>query len=426
MPKNVIISQSGGPTPVINNSLRGVIDQLKNYGDKIGTIYAGFHGIEGILKEELLNISAQKDEEIALLRTTPTAGSIGSCRYKLKENQNDDFDRIIEVFKAHDIGYLFYIGGNDSMDTANKIAIMAKEKGLDLIATGVPKTIDNDVGDQQFKLIDHTPGYGSVAKYWASYIQNANEENSGSSPADPVLVLQAMGRKIGFIPAACRLADPQREMPLQIYMTEAKLSLEQLHENVNNSLREHGRAIVVVGEGIDVGDIGQAKDSFGHTNFSASQTTVAQIVTNYLNNQGLAVRGKARCQVPGTDQRGSINFVSSVDLKEAYELGKKAAIIALEEGNGYMSTIKRKAGSGYEVYYDKVPLDLVANSERTFPLEWLSKNKIDVTDDFINYASPLIGNDFVSIPMKNGIMRFTKFAPIFAIKKLPAYIPCAY
>ncbi|MCK5812121.1 MAG: diphosphate--fructose-6-phosphate 1-phosphotransferase [Clostridiales bacterium] len=424
--KNVIISQSGGPTPVINNSLRGVIDKLKSYGDKIGTIYAGFHGIEGILKEELLNISAQKDEEISLLRTTPTAGSIGSCRYKLKNNQQEDFLRIIEVFKAHDIGYLFYIGGNDSMDTANKIAIMAKEKGLNLIATGVPKTIDNDVGDQQFKLIDHTPGYGSVAKYWTSYIQNANEENSGSSPSDPVLVLQAMGRKIGFIPAACRLADPFREMPLQIYMTEAKLSLEQLHENVNNSLRKHGRAIVAVGEGIDVGDIGQAKDSFGHTNFSASQTTVAQIVTNYLNEQGLAVRGKARCQVPGTDQRGSINFVSLVDLKEAYELGKKAAIIALEEGSGYMSTIKRKAGSGYEVYYDKVSLDLVANSERTFPQAWLSKNKIDVTDEFVEYAKPLIGGDFVSIPMENGIMRFTKFAPIFATKKLPAYIPCAY
>lgn len=426
MLKNAIISQSGGPTPVINNSLRGVIDTLKTYKDKIGTIYAGFHGVEGILKEELLNISAQEDDEIALLRTTPTAGAIGSCRYKLKEEQYEDFDRIIEVFKAHNIGYLFYIGGNDSMDTANKIAKLAKEKGLDLIATGVPKTIDNDVGDQKFQLIDHTPGYGSVAKYWASYIQNANEENKGSSPSDPVLVAQAMGRKIGFIPAAARLGDPNREMPLQIYMTEANIKLEQLYENVNSSLRKYGRTIVIVGEGIDVGDIGIASDSFGHTNFSASQSTVAQIVTNYLNDKGLAVRGSARCQVPGTDQRGNINFVSSIDLKEAYELGKKAVQIALEEGSGYMSTIKRKNASSYEVYYDKVPLELVANSERTFPIEWLSNDKTDVTDEFIKYAKPLIGEDFVKIPVINGIMRFTKFKDIFATKKLKEYTPIAY
>jgi len=424
--KNVIISQSGGPTPVINNSLRGVVDMLKTYKDKIGTIYAGFHGVEGILKEQLLNLSEQDENEIALLRTTPTAGSIGTCRYKLKDHQTEDFDRVIEVFKAHNIGYLFYIGGNDSMDTANKIAKMAQEKGLDLIATGVPKTIDNDVGDQEFELIDHTPGYGSVAKYWATYIQNANEENKGSYPADPVLVVQAMGRKIGFIPAACRLADPYREMPLQIYMSEANLSLEQLHENVNNQLRKSKRAIVVVGEGIDVGDIGQVKDSFGHTNFSASQNSVAQIVTNYLNEKGLATRGKARTQVPGTDQRGSINFASITDLDEAYKLGQKAAQIALEEGNGYMSTIKRKKGSIYDVYYDKVPLELVANSERTFPLSWLSKNKIDVTDEFVKYAKPLIGNDFVNIPTINGIMRFTKFKPIFAPRKLKKYIPSEY
>ena len=425
-PKNAVISQSGGPTPVINNSLRGVIDGLKSYKDKVGTIYAGFHGIEGILKEELLNLSVQDDYEVELLRTTPTAGSIGSCRYKLKDHQKTDFDRIIEVFKAHDIGYLFYIGGNDSMDTANKIAKLSAEKGLDLIATGIPKTIDNDVGDSEFKLIDHTPGYGSVAKYWASYVQNANEENNGSSPSDPVLVMQAMGRKIGYIPAAARLGDPNREMPLQIYMVESNLSLPTLYENVNTMLSKQGRAMVVVGEGMDIGDIGQARDSFGHTNFSASQLTVAQIVTNYLNDKGLCVRGAARCQVSGTDQRGSINFASEVDLAEAYLLGKKAAQIAVEEGSGYMSTILRKAGAEYSVYYDKVPLGLVANSERNFPSEWLSADKTDVTDDFIQYAKPLIGESWVNVPLENGIMRFTRFKPVFADKKLKKYIPAAF
>ena len=140
------------------------------------------------------------------MRYTPAAGSIGTCRYKLKKDQPEDFQRVIEVFKAHDVGYFFYNGGNDSMDTAHKVAQLAHEKGLDLVAVGVPKTIDNDVGDAAFKLIDHTPGYGSVAKYWMGIVQNANEENGGSCPADPVLVLQAMGRKIGFIPAAARLA----------------------------------------------------------------------------------------------------------------------------------------------------------------------------------------------------------------------------
>ncbi len=425
-PRNVVIAQSGGPTPVINNSLRGVIDACHEFKDVFGTVYAGFHGVEGILKEELLNLSAQTPEEIALLRTTPTAGSIGTCRYKLKKDQTEDFDRVIEVFKAHDIGYLFYIGGNDSMDTANKISELARERGLELVATGVPKTIDNDVGDSEFKLIDHTPGYGSVARYWASYIQNANEENCGSSPADPVLIAQAMGRKIGFIPAAARLADPNRELPLQIFMTESKLTLDEIAERVNANIKKYGRSIVVVGEGIDVGDTGKSKDSFGHAQFGASEVTAAQVVMAHLNSVGIKARGTARCQVPGTDQRGSINFASVVDLDEAYKLGQKAALIAMQDGNGYMSTILRKPGYIYNVEYDKVSLSLVANSEREFPVEWLTADKSDVTDDFLKYARPLIGEDFVSIPTVNGIMRFTKFKPIFAEKKLAHYEPQAY
>ena len=152
---------------------------------EIGTVYGARHGIEGVLKEELLDLSAQPAEEVSLLRFTPAAGSIGTCRYKLKPTQTEDFDRIIDVFKAHDVGYFLYIGGNDSMDTAHKIAELAHERGLDLIAVGVPKTIDNDVGDSEFKLIDHTPGYGSTAKYWMHMVQNANEENAGSSPGRP-------------------------------------------------------------------------------------------------------------------------------------------------------------------------------------------------------------------------------------------------
>ncbi len=426
MNNNVVVAQSGGPSPVINNSLRGIIEGCAAYAGTFGRIYGGWHGIEGVLTEELLDLTAQPAEEIRLLRTTPAAGSIGTCRYKLKASQKADFERVIEVLKTHQVGYFFYIGGNDSMDTANKVAKLARERGLDLVGVGVSKTIDNDVGDTEFKLIDHTPGYGSVARYWALNVQDANEENMGSSPADPVLVIQAMGRKIGFIPAAARLADPDREMPLQIYMRESGLTLAELTENVNQELQRSGRCIVVVSEGFDVGDIGELKDSFGHTTFSSSTFTAQQIVVNHLNRAGLKARGAARGQVPGTDQRAAMIYASAVDLEEAYKVGQNAVRIAVEHGSGYMSTILRRPGPIYSVDYDKVPLEAVANSERKFPAHWIAPSRIDVTDDFVRYARPLIGEDWVSVPLVNGIQRFARLKKIFADKKLPEYLPEAY
>ncbi|MDF1512612.1 MAG: diphosphate--fructose-6-phosphate 1-phosphotransferase [Anaerolineae bacterium] len=425
-PRNVIVAQSGGPTPVINASLRGVIEGCQAYPDTFGTLYAGVHGIEGVLKEELLNLSAQPPEEIALLSTTPAAGAIGTCRYKLKVDQQADFERIIDVFKAHNIGYFFYNGGNDSMDTAHKVAILAQERGLDLVATGVPKTIDNDVGDSEFKLIDHTPGYGSVARYWALNVQNANEENAGSSPSDPVLVLQAMGRKIGFIPAAARLADPQRKMPLLILMRESGMNLDDLADAVNTMLKQRQRALVVVSEGFDAGDIGERKDSFGHTMFSSSTMTVEQVVVNYLNEVGLTARGSARGNVPGTDQRHNTIYASTIDMDEAYQVGRKAAQIAAEQGSGYMATLLREPGIVYQVRYGSVPLENVANSERSFPEKWLSPSRTDVTDDFVRYARPFIGDSWPSIPVVNGIQRFTCFDPLYAEQKLDPYTPQAY
>ena len=424
--RNVVVAQSGGPTPVINNSLRGVVETCRALPDEFGTVYAGWHGIEGVLKEELLDLSAQPTEEICLLRTTPAAGAIGTCRYKLKAHQQEDFERVIEVFRAHDVGYFFYIGGNDSMDTAHQIALLAQERGLELISTGVPKTIDNDVGDSEFKLIDHTPGYGSVARYWALNVQNADQENAGSCPSDAVLVLQAMGRKIGFIPAAARLADPEREMPLLIFMRESGLTLEELADRVNEVLRERGRALVVMSEGFDVGAIGERKDAFGHTMFSSSQMTVEQMVVNYLNEVGLSARGSARGNVSGTDQRHSMIYASSVDLEEAYKVGQKAALIALDEGSGFMATILREPGVFYHVRYDKVPLEVVANSERAFPESWIASSRVDVTDDFVRYARPLIGDDWPAIPLIDGRQRFARLQPIFAEKKLPGYVPQAY
>jgi len=425
-PQNVVVAQSGGPTPVINNSLRAVVETCRAVPDVFGTVYAGWHGIEGLLQEELLDLSAQPTEEICLLRTTPAAGSIGTCRYKLKAAQQEDFERVVEVFKAHNVGYFFYIGGNDSMDTAHKVANLAHERGLDLVATGVPKTIDNDVGDSEFKLIDHTPGYGSVARYWALTVQNANQENAGSCPSDPVLVMQAMGRKIGFIPAAARLADPDREMPLLIVMKESGLSLEELADQVNDLLRERNRVMVVISEGFPVGEIGEREDAFGHVQFSSSQMTVEQLVVNYLNEVGLRSRGVARGNVPGTDQRHSMIYASTVDLEEAYKVGRKAVQVALEEGSGYMATILREPGPLYNVRYDKVLLELVANSERAFPGAWIAPNRVDVTDDFVRYARPLIGDEWPSIPLVDGRQRFARLEPIFAEKRLAEYIPQAH
>lgn len=420
----MLVAQSGGPSAVINNSLRGIIDTARELA-AVGTVYGARHGIEGVLKEELLDLSAQPREEIALLQFTPAAGSIGTCRYKLKPAQTEDFERTIEVLKAHDVGYFLYIGGNDSMDTAHKIAAMARDRGLDLVAVGVPKTIDNDVGDSEFKLVDHTPGYGSTAKYWMHLVQNANEENGGSSPADPVLVLQAMGRKIGYIPAAARLADPGREMPLLIYLAESPCSMAKLADQVNDQLKKSGRAIVVISEGFDVGGVGEVKDSFGHTMFSSSQTTVAQIVVNHLNQVGLAAKGAARGNVPGTDQRHSMAYASTVDLDEAYKSGAKACQLAAAGEGGYMATILREPGEKYVARYDRVPLEKVAAADRTFPKQWIAANGCDVTDEFVRYAKPLVGDDMVKLPMADGRQRLTRFKPLYADQKLPKYIPQA-
>jgi 6-phosphofructokinase 1 len=307
------------------------------------------------------------------------------------------------------------------MDTAHKVAQLAAERGLDLVAIGVPKTIDNDVGDAEFKLIDHTPGYGSVARYWALNVQNANEENAGSCPSDPVLVIQAMGRKIGFIPAAARLADPGREMPLLIAMSESGLTLPALADTVNDTLRERGRCLLVISEGFPVGELGALKDSFGHTQFSASEMTVERTVVNYLNAAGLAARGAARGNVPGTDQRHSMIYASTVDLEEAYRVGQKAVQIASEEGSGYMATILREPGPIYNVRYDKVPLELVANSERSFPEGWIAPNRLDVTDGFLRYAQPLVGDSWPTIPLIAGRQRLARLEPVFADKSLPGY-----
>jgi 6-phosphofructokinase 1 len=344
----------------------------------------------------------------------------------LKEEQSEDFQRLLEVMTAHRVGYFFYIGGNDSMDTAHKVSELARQRGIGLKSVGVPKTIDNDVGDQEFKLVDHTPGYGSAARYWAYLMQNLNEENNGMSPSECVSVVQAMGRKAGFIPAAVRLADPERRMPIQLYLAESHHTLESLAENVDQQLRRTGRCIVVLSEGFDVGTLGEAHDGFGHIEYGASRATVAQVVINYLNDRGLAARGQATGQVPGVLQRSTSIFASRVDISEAYEVARKAVEIGVGEGGGWMATILREPGEAYRVYYDKVPLQVVANSARTLPSGWISDDGLDVTDDFIRYAKPLIGEAWPEIRIQDGLQRFARIRVELIDQKLPSYVPVRY
>lgn len=420
---NALVALGGGPSPVINSSLLGVIKRCFDYPDNIGDVYAARHGIEGVLLEELIDMRSQDVKELELLKNTPASGSVGTCRYKLDKENTEDFERIIEVLKAHNIGYFFYIGGNDSMDTADKVSKLAKKEGYELVVAGIPKTIDNDVGDDEFTIIDHTPGYASAARYWASIIQNTNEENKGMCVSERVAVLQAMGRKSGYITAAARLADPLREMPLQMYFAEAGHNLDSLTENVYEELKRSGRCIVVVNEGFDVGSLGEAKDGFGHVEYGASETNAAQVVVNHLNKMKLPVRGNSTGQVPGVIQRSTSIYRSKVDIEEAYLVGAHAVDIAIKDGTGYMATILREKGEEYKAYYSKVILSTVANSERFLPKSWIANGGTDVTDDFIKYAKPLIGDGWPEIPIENGIQRFARLNQNIIDKKASDYIP---
>jgi 6-phosphofructokinase len=423
MQRNVIVAQSGGPSPVINASLQGVVEACRDFPGRLGRVFGAWHGVEGILGEELIDLGAQPPEEIALLRQTPASGFIGTCRYKLGAGQDEDFQRILAVCAAHNAGYFFYIGGNDSMDTAAKVARLARERGQDLVAVGVPKTIDNDIGDSEFRLIDHTPGYGSAARYWACLIKDVDEESRAMQPSECVSVFQAMGRTSGFIPAAARLADPEREMPLQLYLTEAGHTLESLHDNVNSLLRARGRAMIVVSEGFNVGSLGERHDGFGHVEYGASRFAAAQIVAGYLNDHGLAARGQATWQMPGVLQRSTSVFASTVDVAEAYEVGRKAVEIGVRDGTGWMATILRVPGERYTARYDKVPLEQIANSVRHLPAAWIAPGGVDVTDDFVRYARPLIGEAMAPLQLVNGVPRFARCDVRFVGKKLAAYVP---
>jgi 6-phosphofructokinase 1 len=215
-------------------------------------------------------------------------------------------------------------------------------------------------------------------------------------------------------------------MPLQLYLVEGGHNLETMAENVNRQLRQSGRCVVVVSEGFDVGSLGEKHDGFGHIEYGASQSTVTQVVVNYLNKVGLKSRGYATGQVPGVLQRSTSIHASTVDIREAHDVGRHAVRVGVEEGTGWMATILRRPGAAYQAYYEKVELGKVAASARQIPGAWISPDGLDVTDDFVRYARPLIGDDWAPVPLENGVPRFARLRIAFIEKKLPAYVPMKY
>ena len=418
---NALVAQSGGPSPVINASLQGVAEACLQSKD-IGKVYAAHHGIEGVLQEQLIDLGAQDPKEIARLKYSPAAAA-GSCRYKLKDSYEEDYRRILDVFQAHDIGWFFYIGGNDSMDTAHKVERLARSRGYDLRVMGVPKTIDNDLGDEQRTLIDHTPGYGSCARYWANLIRSVEAENRAMRPSECVSVLQAMGRDSGFITAAARLGDPERQMPLLLFLPEAGFSALEVRDRIIEGVRRWGRVIAVVSESLMSDADSRKVDGFGHVEYGASKTTAMQTVVNLLNSAELPVRGQATGQVPGILQRACAVEASDVDREEAYQLGRHAVACALTGVSGRMATILRVSDAPYQVRYDHVPLHSVANAARKLPAGWIAPGGTDVTDEFITYARPLIGGPVAQHESENGLLRFARLNYDYIKRKLPEYIP---
>ncbi len=377
MKHNLVIAQGGGPTAVINASLAGVIHEAKHHAE-IGAIYAAKGGIEGLLQEQLIDVSHLSAIDIERLKYTPSS-AVGSCRYKVSEK---DHARLIDVLRKYGIGYFFYNGGNDSMDTCYKVAKLAQ----DIQVVGVPKTIDNDLA-----VTDHCPGFGSAARYAAL----TTLEYGLDIRALPIHVgvIEIMGRNAGWLVATTALARQQGfTAPHLIYLPERPFEKEQFLNDVKEAQKQHGKGIVVaVSEGItdkdghSIADTGIV-DGFGHKIPGGT----AQALSNILVQHGI----KSRAEKPGLIGRASKLTISSVDLNEAFLVGVKSVQAAVAGNGGTMVGYARRSGDPYSIEYTLIPLEQVANVEKIVPDDFIAANGHDVTDAFINYARPLIGGEF--------------------------------
>ena len=416
---NAILAQSGGPTAVINSSACGVIQELIKSG-KVGKVIGATNGILGVLKEDLFDASAEKPETIEALKRTPAA-AMGSCRYKLKslDKSRADYERILAVFKAHNIHYFFYAGGNDSMDTADKINKLAADTGYELICVGIPKTVDNDLA-----CTDHCPGYGSVAKYVATSAMNAGRDTDAIYTSDTCSILEVMGRNAGWIAAATGLAHrTEEDAPHLIYMPEVPFTFEQLVKDVSEVYEKLGRVFIVAGEGLkdEKGEYVTAEkstlatDSFGHAQLGG----VAEMLKAVIEKE---VGIKTRFNKLGTNQRSAMHFASLTDVKEAYMCGKMAVKVAFKGISGKMVTLIREKGKQYKSTTGLADLSDVANGEKKVPRNYINEQANGVTKAMLDYVRPLVHGQAPVTVGDDGLPVYMRFKRKPLKKVLPEYM----
>ncbi len=411
--KNAFYAQSGGVTAVINASACGLLEAAREHKREIGKVYAGKNGIIGALREELIDTSKESPSAIASLRYTP-AGAFGSCRYKLKslEQNRAEYERLIEVFKAHNIGYFFYNGGGDSADTCLKVSQLSAQMGFPIQAIHIPKTVDNDL-----PFTDNCPGFGSVAKYVAVSTQEAGlDVASMCETSTKVFILEVMGRHAGWIAAAGGLAaTAEGEPPHIILFPEVPFNEVKFLSKVKQCVKKYGYCVIVASEGTLnadgslLADAGTT-DAFGHTQLGGVAPTLAGIVKEELGF-------KYHWALADYLQRSARHIASATDVEQAYAVGRAALEYALAGKNAVMVTIERGKGKKYSWSLGEAPLEKVANVEQKMPRNFISRDGMNITDRARDYLSPLIaGEDYP--PFRNGLPQVTKLKKIMVEKKL--------
>ena len=382
--KNAFYAQSGGVTSVINASACGVIETCRQHGDRIGNVFAGRNGIIGALSEELIDTSKESAQDIAALKDTPS-GAFGSCRFKLKslEQNRREYERLIEVFQAHDIGYFFYNGGGDSADTCYKVSQISEKMGFPVQAIHIPKTIDNDL-----PITDNCPGFGSVAKYIAvSALEASFDVRSMAKTSTKVFVLEVMGRHAGWIAAAGGLIEDYG-VPVLLLLPEIEFDHDRFVAAVKHKVELHGYCTIVVSEGARYAD-GQylaeqgTRDSFGHAQLGGAAPVVADMIKQALGY-------KFHWAVADYLQRAARHLASATDLEQAYALGKAGVEMALAGKNAIMPTIERVSNQPYRWEIGSADLSKVANVEKMMPLNFISDDGFGITDICREYLYPLI------------------------------------
>jgi len=412
--RNAFYAQSGGVTAVINASACGVIETARKHKDKIGKVYAGRNGIIGALTEDLIDTTRESAKAIAALRTTPS-GAFGSCRFKLKslEQNQREYARLIEVFKAHGIGYFFYNGGGDSADTCYKISQLSEKMGYPVQAIHVPKTVDNDL-----PITDCSPGFGSVAKYIAvSLLEASFDVRSMAKTSTKVFVLEVMGRHAGWIAAAGGLVEEQG-IPVVILFPEIEFDQKKFIAKVDAMVKQHGYCSVVVSEGCHYPD-GKflaeqgTRDAFGHAQLGGAAPVVANMVKDALGY-------KFHWAVADYLQRAARHIASKTDVEQAYALGKAAVELALKGQNAVMPTVERLSDKPYKWKIGVAPLSKVANVEKFMPRDFITPDGYGISAKCRAYLAPLIkGEDYP--PYKDGLPQYVQLKNVAVAKKLEEF-----